>query len=66
MGRGTADVADAMRYRQCHNRRGSHVELILIAILALVLIDSVERWRHPEDFRVRKQRRDWRAKGREW
>ncbi len=61
------DVADAMRYRHKHNRRGSHVELILIVTLALVLIDSVERWRHPEDYQVcSKQRRDWRAKGREW
>jgi len=42
------------------------VELIIAAILALVLIDSVERWRHPEDYQVRKQRRDWRAKGRQW
>jgi len=66
MGRGTADVADGMRYRECHKEGGNHVELILIAILALVLIDSVERWRHPEDYQVRKQRRDWRAKGREW
>lgn len=58
-------VADAMRYRQCRKEGGGQMELILIAILALVLIDSVERWRHPEDYQVRKQRRDWRASGRD-
>ena len=40
--------------------------VIVGVIVALVLIDSVERWRHPEDYQVRKQWRDWRAKGREW
>ena len=42
------------------------MDVILAVIVALVLIDSVERWRHPEDYRVRKQRRDWRASGRDW
>lgn len=42
------------------------MELILIVILALVLIDTIERWRHPEDYQIARQRRDWRAKGRQW
>ncbi len=42
------------------------MEVIIGVILALVLIDSVERWLHPEDYQVRKGRRDWRASGREW
>jgi len=35
-------------------------------ILAFVILDSIFRRRHPEEYQEPKQRRDWRAKGREW
>lgn len=42
------------------------MDVIVAVIVALVVIDSVNRWLHPEEYRVDKQRRDWRASGRDW
>ena len=40
--------------------------VIVGVIVALVLVDTLNRWLRPEDYQIARQRRDWRAKGREW
>ena len=42
------------------------MDVIVGVIVALVIADSLNRWLHPEDYEVQRQRRDWRAKGRDW
>ena len=42
------------------------MDVIVGVIVALVLVDTLNRWLRPEDYQIARQRRDWRAKGREW
>ena len=42
------------------------MDVIIAVIGALVLVDSLNRWLHPEDYEVQMQRRDWLGHGREW
>jgi len=40
--------------------------VIVGVIVALVLVDTLNRWLRPEDYQIARQRRDWRASGRDW